>query len=631
MDEFSTLIGLPAAFLVGLGIVLVQLVQRASGRSLTWGALWGTAAGIWFVAPKLIRAHHLYPETIAAWLLLVTALLAAFAVLGAALGFTLSAAVTAVAAARRKPFRRPDLAYALGCAVLLPPGYLTMSWLVARLDFPHPPPVREFAAAMFPIAPAYAGICLGLIALYWRRGNNARVDTSLRVGVMLLTLTGCVVLPWRAGHRPKIEAQPITLVRQSREPRRPLFILGLDGGNWRALDPLLKTGRLPNFQKLIQQGRHGDIEALWPPYWSTPAWAAILTGHTQEDVGVYEDLSAEAPGLPAFELPLVLDPALNPMFIFEYLSMKAGVIRPMPTPRSSLRQPPVWEILTKAGVKTAVVRFAFTYPAAGQATIVVSNRIVTDLWGMMQVVPGKRSELAAPVEESERLLDWFSPERTPSDQVLRQILPRVDWPRPADAKLRPIEVIGPMLDESQRMLNVTEDIIERHPDLDVVMLHVPAFDNLSHAFWQYRFPEDFADNPPAPADVEQLGPIIDRYLEFLDRRLGEVIGRFREVPNVIVVSDHGEERNTANAMWKAWHSRYGMFIESGPDVDPDDRRLAVSYFDIVPTILDFEGFGKPAELSGRSRLARPPLSPDSDDRQPEDPRSPTPLPPSRSR
>jgi len=128
---------------------------------------------------------------------------------------------------------------------------------------------------------------------------------------------------------------------------------------------------------------------------------------------------------------------------------------------------------------------------------------------------------------------------------------------------------------------------------------------VSHAFWHYRFPEDYPDDPPSPADVSRLGPVVDRYLEHVDRRIGELIASFPTPPNVLIVSDHGMQASQAVKLWKAWHSRFGMFVVAGPDVQPQHQLIDVSYLDVVPTILELLEFERPADLRGRSVLSQP--------------------------
>jgi hypothetical protein len=43
-----------------------------------------------------------------------------------------------------------------------------------------------------------------------------------------------------------------------------------------------------------------------------------------------------------------------------------------------LRRDPFWQMATRAGARTAVVRFSFTYPARGEASYIVSDRAGSD-------------------------------------------------------------------------------------------------------------------------------------------------------------------------------------------------------------------------------------------------------------
>ena len=56
-------------------------------------------------------------------------------------------------------------------------------------------------------------------------------------------------------------------------------------------------------------------------------------------------------------------------------------------------------------------------------------------------------------------------------------------------------------------------------------------------------------------------------------------------------------------LWRGRHSRRGMFLAAGPDVQRGCEQLKVSYFDIVPTMLDLLGFEPASDLTGRSVLS----------------------------
>lgn len=73
---------------------------------------------------------------------------------------------------------------------------------------------------------------------------------------------------------------------------------------------------------------------------------------------------------------------------------------------------------------------------------------------------------------------------------------------------------------------------------------------------------------------------------------------------MIVVSDHGFEANTTHPMWRGWHSARGIAIAAGPSFPHRDARLAVSYYDVVPTVMDVMGFAAPDGMRGSSLLRR---------------------------
>src|SRR5262245_27878161 len=105
-------------------------------------------------------------------------------------------------------------------------------------------------------------------------------------GVIVAALLACVCMTGvvaliarnRAGAPDRGESTVPALVRrQAVRTHSPLLVIGIDGGTWRVLQPLIDQGRTPTFARIAGSIR-GTVEALWPPYWSTPAWGAILTG-----------------------------------------------------------------------------------------------------------------------------------------------------------------------------------------------------------------------------------------------------------------------------------------------------------------------------------------------------------------
>lgn len=569
--------------------------------------MWGIALGLWMLAPRLLTSHHAIIGTAWEWLIIALFLVAAFGTTGIGLGLVVNAPVAVVRVFTGREVIDRQWTSALWTGLCLPFAYLTVSGLIEWTTF------NRLDSEMYwrPVGAVLLGhgALIAIVALALARGLHPTIGTRrLLRGLAAAIVLGLFALPWRAPRPFYVPAKAAALKPTAVSPHAPLLLVGLDGANWRTLQPLIDEGRMPVLEKLVAQGVSGDMHASWPPYWSAPAWAAIVTGHGPDATGVHEDLSAEIPGLPLLELPLAVDPILNPILALEASLLDRGVIQPVPTPRSALKRPPIWERASRAGRTTAVIRFPFTYPAQGQADHVVSNRVVNDLWDTMGVRTGERRRLIAPAQDTDRVLSRFGPPDADDVALLARVLRRPDWPTPPGSFLDPVAVIQRALLVQRQMHDTTIDMIRKTPRLDLTMLYVAGLDNLSHALWEYRHPEDFADNPPRPADVEILGPVIDRYLQWFDEQLGELIAAFPVTPNVIVVSDHGEGRAEHSTVWRGWHTGQGVVILAGPDVPAQRRRLAATYFDVLPTMLDLLALKTREPLSGHSLLATENLS-----------------------
>ena len=56
-----------------------------------------------------------------------------------------------------------------------------------------------------------------------------------------------------------------------------VLVLGLDGFEWNVALPLLRAGRLPHLQALIERGVAGELETMVPNK-SPMLWTSIATG-----------------------------------------------------------------------------------------------------------------------------------------------------------------------------------------------------------------------------------------------------------------------------------------------------------------------------------------------------------------
>ena len=258
------------------------------------------------------------------------------------------------------------------------------------------------------------------------------------------------------------------------------------------------------------------------------------------------------------------------------------------------------DLLSGSGIKTAVIRFFFSFPADGQADLVISNWAGQDEFARLGVRTAATSGLAAPAEEARHLLASFADDHVLDRTLLLSMVERPDWPTPRDAVVDPIAMLKDATDIDQRSVDAAVALLRRHPDTRVVALYLGGNDSVSHAFWQYRFPEAFGETAPASTTCESSARSSIGSWDYLDRNLARVIAEFPATPNVLVVSDHGLESSRIRPLWKGQHSARGVFVASGPDIPRAPTRISVSLFDVAPTIFQIMDLEKPSGMPGRS-------------------------------
>jgi predicted AlkP superfamily phosphohydrolase/phosphomutase len=69
-------------------------------------------------------------------------------------------------------------------------------------------------------------------------------------------------------------------------PRRRVLILGLDGGTFDLIDPLIAAGKLPFLASLVGRGVSAPLRSVFPPK-TIPAWYSFATGQDPGTLGIF--------------------------------------------------------------------------------------------------------------------------------------------------------------------------------------------------------------------------------------------------------------------------------------------------------------------------------------------------------
>jgi predicted AlkP superfamily phosphohydrolase/phosphomutase len=169
---------------------------------------------------------------------------------------------------------------------------------------------------------------------------------------------------------------------------KKVIVIGLDGFEPKIVDGLLDAGRLPHLAKLRDGGGFSRVRTTYPA--QTPvAWSTFATGVNPGGHGIFDFIRRD----PKTYLP---DLSLNR---YEqksaYLPPKAVNLR---------RGEPLWELLSRAGISSTVVRCPCTYPPDNIRGRMLAGMGVPDLRGGLGTSTFYSSDERVEAQESESVL-----------------------------------------------------------------------------------------------------------------------------------------------------------------------------------------------------------------------------------
>jgi predicted AlkP superfamily phosphohydrolase/phosphomutase len=258
-----------------------------------------------------------------------------------------------------------------------------------------------------------------------------------------------------------------------------MLVVGVDGGEWSVIRRLWAAGELPALAALAERGASAGLAT---DYGASPViWTTIATGRRPRQHGITDFVVAG----PAGDVPV------------------SSAVR---------RVPALWNMLTTAGRRVAVVGWWASWPAEEVAGVVVSDR------ALLGVPDAVYPPEAAAAVEAERRAAMAAPEGfDPGDAA--QLRDRVT---------------------SGLARRLAADL-GRPGGYDLLLVYFRSPDVVSHHDWRWFEPEAFppADPAPTPAEAAERADRIPRVYRAFDRALGVLVAAAPADTNLLVVSDHG--------------------------------------------------------------------------------------------
>jgi predicted AlkP superfamily phosphohydrolase/phosphomutase/cytochrome c-type biogenesis protein CcmH/NrfG len=358
---------------------------------------------------------------------------------------------------------------------------------------------------------------------------------------------------------------PIAAAADITPPR--VLLIGIDGADPVIVERLIAKGKVPTFARLKREGAFGRLRSQ-EPLLSPIVWTTIATGRRPQDHGILDFVE------------------VNP----------DGSVAPITSGRR--RVPALWNVATDFGKTSGFVGWYASFPAEKVLGFEVSDRL-----GFHQVRSARSSDGAT----------W--PERLTGDLRARFGEPSPDL---AATKARFLPQAAALTEDGTRRLSQLSKIyatseyyrrilpaLQKEYRADLLGVYFEGIDTSGHLFM-----EDASPRRPevSAADYLAFSEVVDRYYEYQDEVLADLLKL--EGPNTVtlVVSDHGfkSEATRPKTSGRAdtglaplWHRLHGVVFVHGAGVHarslPDS-----SIYDVAPTVFALLGIPLSRELSGRA-------------------------------
>lgn len=330
-----------------------------------------------------------------------------------------------------------------------------------------------------------SGVMLAVRKLFRRTASRKRRGRALAVaasGVVVAVAVYAAMTPVRSWHV---------------SPR--FLALGVDGGTWTVIDPLLEEGRLPTLANLKASGTSATLMSEEPMF-SMILWTTIGAGVHPDKHGIHTFYDTQ----------------------------------------DHLRSKRFWEVFEDEGHSIGLFRWWITWPPRVKNGFCIPGILARDATAMppayhfvnelrMEMKAGHRLPFSVALRVGWHYLRYGLRLDT-CVAIAREVLPAMRTGRFADFHIA----------SRRAEIRLNTDIycnLLREFEPEFTCFYDNGVDQMSHFYWQYYRPGDFDDVPPE--DVARYGNAIPDYYALQDEMFGRILAHIDEGVNVVVLSDHG--------------------------------------------------------------------------------------------
>jgi len=383
-----------------------------------------------------------------------------------------------------------------------------------------------------------------------------------------------------------------------RQEHPEIILVGLDGAEWKVINPLIAKGKLPNLEYLIRNGSFARLKTLKPAY-SPLVWTTIATGKLPGKHGVTDFISYQVPGVSVPVLPRKEPYYTGGLVLIFRLAAQKGLIEKIPITSWARKAKTIWNICSIYGLENCTLGWWGTYPAEYTKGSIVSDFFHPSACDALSANNSSNNPagLTYPDTLYEILLPFVHTENEVSYDIYSRFINGTehDWrlSRKSSEKpgYNPEKSLRYAYPEDLTAADIWTNIF-RGQSLQFSAVYLNGIDLVSHAAYKY-FAEE---NLPGAG---KYGLMLEKYYAFTDSLIGEI---FASNPRAvkIVISDHGFQQEGAAGHYHHRNAPDGVFIISGPGIKRNNAlpgRIHVT--DILPSLCYILGIPVGRDMDGR--------------------------------
>jgi predicted AlkP superfamily phosphohydrolase/phosphomutase len=431
------------------------------------------------------------------------------------------------------------------------------------------------------------------------RGWTTRITLVLIGALLLWSITQILIIP----SRPALVADSLVLPTPKENVK--VALIGIDGAWWEIIDPLMKAGRMPVFQSLVDRGVRSSFQTFLPTQ-SPLIWTTIVTGKMPEKHHITSFSVWEFP-ITGAVLPMTYYPAS----CWELNWMSKWLIHRTPINSTFRTTKALWNMLSDAGLSVGVINWWASYPVEPVNGYIVSDHALYNTamrFERRNGETGDHNSVYPPELLPELKPLVVEPKDITVDSAARFIHFQTEQDREwyentmsfrvYDRKSR-ASVFRFSYPEDKTMIRCALHLLETYKQPDFFGLYLNCLDPMEHMYLPYYFHEK-DEKFLLPENTARLKDLVPEYYVFLDGVLGQILATLDSNTIIIIVSDHGfDYEYFPGGHYEHSKAPPGVFVMAGNNIKHGET-ISASVKDVTPTILTLFGLPVGKDMDGRA-------------------------------